>query len=258
MPANGKVKKIKKSRSFIKKSGSSRDSGLSQYILNKSQENILESSVKFSRIPEEGVEIQLDNSFNSFRKQLNDIKQQNLEILHQFATLEQDIDNMRYIQESQYYYQCTNLVQEDNKATKHTKTPSLINSSCSSLLSSNSSSESFGELFDENMNSPIEAQPTIGFDTRREKPQDTIGTYNIPTKYNTLSRINHKHQRSNSSDEDQSVSRPSSATSGSINEAIKRRNPPIFRRSSSIRCGFSTEVVSKLSQNQTNEHVTCL
>ena len=76
MPSNGKVKKVKKSKSFLKQSKNSpRDTqgtNLSDYLLKKrreSKENLLEA-VNIPSIPEEGVELHLDNSFNSIRKQL--------------------------------------------------------------------------------------------------------------------------------------------------------------------------------------------
>ena len=179
-------------------------------------------------------------------------------ILSQFANLDQHIDNMRYLQESQYYYQYTNL-SEEFKQSGHLKTPSIINSSCSSLLSSNSSSESFAELFDENINSPLTQPPLVIAEERNEKSHSELfGQYSMPTKYNTISRVSHKHQRSNSSDEDQPYSRPSSVASGSVNDVNKRRNLLSFRRSSSIRCGYSSEVISKISHNRTDKHVTCL
>ena len=77
MPSNDKVKKIKKSKSFLKQSRNTpRDSqgtNLSDYLLKRrreSKENLLEATINISSIPEEGVELQLDNSFNSIRKQL--------------------------------------------------------------------------------------------------------------------------------------------------------------------------------------------
>eukprot|EP00800_Vazella_pourtalesii_P015723 TRINITY_DN4315_c0_g1_i1.p1 TRINITY_DN4315_c0_g1~~TRINITY_DN4315_c0_g1_i1.p1 ORF type:complete len:166 (+),score=13.45 TRINITY_DN4315_c0_g1_i1:108-605(+) len=165
---------------------------------------------------------------------------------------------MRYLKESQYYYQYTNL-SEEFKHSVHPKTPSIINSSCSSLLSSNSSSESFAELFNENINSPLsQTTPTVAEERNEKSHSELFGQYSMPTKYNTISRISHKHQRSNSSDEDQPYSRPSSVASGSINDVNKRRNIVTFRRTSSIRCGYSSEVVSKISHDRSDKHVTCL
>ena len=208
------------------------------------------------------------------------MRQQDLAILKQFASLDEDIGYMRYIQESQYYYQCTNSTDYDDLKsnpsqltvqTKKTKTPSLINSSCSSLLSSNSSSESFGELFDENINSPLEINhsPYLGAKLRnysanektvKSQHQELFGIISMPMKYNTISRVEHKHkhQHSNSSEDEQPYSRPSSAASGMINDTTNRRMPPKFRRSSSIRCGFSSEFVSKIAHESDERHVTCL
>ena len=184
------------------------------------------------------------------------MKRQNLEILSQFANLDQHIDNMRYLQESQYYYQYTNLT-EEIKQSGHPKTPSIITSSCSSLLSSNSSSESFAELFDENINSPLtQPLPIVPVEGNEKSHSELFGQYSMPTKYNTISRVSHKHQKSNSSDEEQPYSRPSSVASGSINDVNKRR--ATFRRTSSIRCGYSSEVISKISHNRPDKHVTCL
>ena len=201
------------------------------------------------------------------------MRQQNVAILKQFASLDENIGYVRYIQESQYYHHYTN---ESNpiqltSQTKQIKTPSVINSSCSSLLSSNSSSESFGELFDENMNSPLEINnsPYLGAKLRnysaddkiiKAKHQDVFGTISVPMKYNTMSRVQHKHkhQNSNSSEDEQTFSRPSSAASGIIHDVTKRKMPPQFRRSSSIRCGFSSEFVSKITHESDEKHVTCL
>ena len=209
------------------------------------------------------------------------MRQQNLAILKQFASLDENIGYIRYIQESQYYYQYTNSTDHEyikssptqiTNQTKQTKTPSVINSSCSSLLSSNSSAESFAELFEENINSPLEVNhsPYLGAKLRNysanEKTVNSphpelFGNIPMPMKYNTMSRVphKHKHQHSNSSEDEQPYSRPVSAASGMIYDATKRRMPPQFRRSSSIRCGFSSDFVSKIAHNESDgKNVTCL
>ena len=73
MSSNGKGKKMKRTKSFLKSSNNSRDSNgnfLADYLQRKSQENLFENSMNISSIPEEAIETHLDNSFTSLRKQL--------------------------------------------------------------------------------------------------------------------------------------------------------------------------------------------
>ena len=77
MPSNGKAKKVKRVKSFLKQSKNNpreiQGTNLSDYLSKKrreSKENLFEATVNISSIPEEGIELHLDNSLNSIRKQL--------------------------------------------------------------------------------------------------------------------------------------------------------------------------------------------
>lgn len=211
----------------------------------------------------------------------DELKQQNKEIFKQFDYLDQEIVYTRYIRETQGYYSLTaqgtepcevtlSDLPDQSKEPQHNKASSLATSSCSSLFSSNSSSESISEFFDDTMNSPLEPahSPTLGtkldnyasYEKQFKKVHpDLFESVSMPTKYNTISRVqhSHNHQRSNSS-EDEQPSRPSSAASFIVPETNKRRTPASFRRTGSVRCGFSSETVSKISNHTDQNQVTCL